>query len=128
MSPRNTFGERYFSSSKSHFPALSEADEVFVSMSNINQSLNILLPTRNNDFSRELLDLSQSLLAQSRIRAPNLKAEEEIARAYACSEIACEKYAHANGPLKSRKGKLIYLKIIHKATVTALDREATMCA
>ncbi|ETI20899.1 hypothetical protein G647_07242 [Cladophialophora carrionii CBS 160.54] len=36
-----------------------------------------------------LIQLSESLLAQSRQRAPHLKPEEEIARAHACCEIAC---------------------------------------
>lgn len=62
------------------------------SMNNTTQSLNILLPTLNGDIPRELSDLSQSLLAQSRTRAPNLKAEEEITRPYACAEIACKRY------------------------------------
>ncbi|KAL9622556.1 MAG: hypothetical protein Q9160_003053 [Pyrenula sp. 1 TL-2023] len=60
-------------------------------MNNTAHSLNILLPTLNCKIPRELSDLSQSLLAQSRIRAPHLKAEEEIARPYACAEIACKR-------------------------------------
>ncbi|OCT44563.1 hypothetical protein CLCR_05821 [Cladophialophora carrionii] len=36
-----------------------------------------------------LIQLSESLLAQSRQRAAHLKPEEEIARAHACCEIAC---------------------------------------
>ncbi|KAL9109551.1 MAG: hypothetical protein Q9227_005887 [Pyrenula ochraceoflavens] len=64
-------------------------------MSNIEQSLNVLLPTLNSDLPQELIDLSTSLLAQSHSRASTLKPEEEIARPYACAEIACKRLKNA---------------------------------
>ncbi|KKY27467.1 hypothetical protein UCRPC4_g01062 [Phaeomoniella chlamydospora] len=62
-----------------------------IRMSNIEHSLNVILPTYNNDFPAELRNLSTALLAQSRSRAPALKPDEEIARPYACAEIACKR-------------------------------------
>jgi origin recognition complex subunit 6 len=54
------------------------------------QPLHNLLPT-TNPLPPRLVNLSASLLAQSRNRASNLKSEEEIARSYACAEIACKR-------------------------------------
>ncbi|KAL7623620.1 hypothetical protein AAE478_005172 [Parahypoxylon ruwenzoriense] len=50
-----------------------------------------LLPTYSKDLPRPLLELASSLLTQSRHSAGTLKAEEEVARAYACAHIACER-------------------------------------
>ncbi|ERF71607.1 hypothetical protein EPUS_00596 [Endocarpon pusillum Z07020] len=60
-------------------------------MSNIEQSLSLLLPSLSDHLPNELIALSNSLLAQSRNKASNLKSEEEIARPYACCEIACKR-------------------------------------
>ena len=60
-------------------------------MSNIEQSLSLLLPSLSDHLPNELIALSHSLLAQSRNKASNLKSEEEIARPYACCEIACKR-------------------------------------
>ena len=57
----------------------------------IEQALLSLLPTNNAELPRPLLDLAGSLLAQSRLRASTLKAEEDIARTYACAHIACDR-------------------------------------
>ncbi|KAI9751278.1 MAG: hypothetical protein M4579_006131 [Chaenotheca gracillima] len=57
----------------------------------IEQTLASLIPTFNGPIPPELLELATSLLAQSRSRASNLKSEEEIARPYACAQIACER-------------------------------------
>ena len=54
------------------------------------QPLNNLLPT-TNPLPPRLVNLSASLLAQSRNRASNLKPDEEIARSYVCAEIACKR-------------------------------------
>jgi origin recognition complex subunit 6 len=54
------------------------------------QPLHNLLPT-TNPLPPRLVNLSASLLAQSRNRAANLKADEEIARSHACAEIACRR-------------------------------------
>ncbi|OTA96617.1 hypothetical protein M434DRAFT_40021, partial [Hypoxylon sp. CO27-5] len=50
-----------------------------------------LLPTYSKDLPQPLLELASSLLTQSRHIAGTLKAEEEVARAYACAHIACER-------------------------------------
>ncbi|KAI1506698.1 origin recognition complex, subunit 6 [Biscogniauxia marginata] len=50
-----------------------------------------LLPTYTTDLPQPLLELASSLLAQSRNNAGTLKAEEEVARSYACAHIACER-------------------------------------
>ena len=59
--------------------------------SDLHSALQTLLPTLNSSFPPDLLSLSSSLLAQSRIRASKLKADEEIARPFACAEIACKR-------------------------------------
>ncbi|XXH05240.1 hypothetical protein Hte_011665 [Hypoxylon texense] len=50
-----------------------------------------LLPTYSKDLPLPLLELASSLLTQSRHSAGALKTEEEVARAYACAHIACER-------------------------------------
>ncbi len=50
-----------------------------------------LLPTYSQSLPQPLVELASSLLAQSRHRASTLKQEEEVARAYACCHIACER-------------------------------------
>jgi len=55
----------------------------------VTQSLCSLLPEQGSRPPPRLVQLAESLLAQSRQRASHLKPEEEIGRAYACSEIAC---------------------------------------
>ncbi|KAI2602332.1 hypothetical protein GGR54DRAFT_527484 [Hypoxylon sp. NC1633] len=50
-----------------------------------------LLPTYSKDLPQPLLELASSLLTQSRHSAGTLKGEEEVARAYACAHIACER-------------------------------------
>ncbi|KIW60801.1 hypothetical protein PV05_00988 [Exophiala xenobiotica] len=57
----------------------------------IQQSLAVLIPTYSQKLPPQLTHLAESLLAQSRQRASHLKPEEEIARAYACCEIACKR-------------------------------------
>ncbi|CAD0109496.1 unnamed protein product [Aureobasidium uvarum] len=56
----------------------------------IEQALITLVPILNS-LPQELVDLSTSLLAQSRNKASSLKAEEEIGRTYACAHIAVER-------------------------------------
>ncbi|ATY58437.1 Origin recognition subunit 6 [Cordyceps militaris] len=50
-----------------------------------------LMPSYVKDIPPLLVELASSLLAQSRNQASTLKAEEEIARLYACANIACER-------------------------------------
>ena len=64
-----------------------------MSRANIEQSLTGLIPTLNGPLPPELMELALSLLARSRGVAQSLKADEEIARPYACAQIACERYA-----------------------------------
>ncbi|KAL6708395.1 hypothetical protein ACN47E_002658 [Coniothyrium glycines] len=62
-----------------------------MSKANIEQSLTGLLPTLNGPLPPELLELSLSLLTRSRSVAQSLKSDEEIARPYACAQLACER-------------------------------------
>ncbi|KAF5657900.1 origin recognition complex subunit 6 [Fusarium heterosporum] len=57
----------------------------------IEQALLSLMPTYGSDLPPPLVELAGSLLAQSRHRASTLKTEEEIARLYACANIACDR-------------------------------------
>lgn len=50
-----------------------------------------LMPAHGPDLPPALVDLAGSLLAQSRLRASTLKADEEVARPYACANIACDR-------------------------------------
>ena len=61
----------------------------------IAQALNGLVPTLSGPIPPELQDLAVSLLAQSRSKASSLKADEEIARSYACANLACERCEHS---------------------------------
>ncbi|KAF2202148.1 hypothetical protein GQ43DRAFT_414254 [Delitschia confertaspora ATCC 74209] len=58
---------------------------------NVEQILTSLIPTFNDPLPPELLDLAVSLLARSRSVATSLKPDEEIARPYACCQLACER-------------------------------------
>ena len=58
----------------------------------LDQALLSLMPTYGSDLPPSLVDLASSLLAQSRLRASTLKSEEEVARLYACSHLACDRY------------------------------------
>ncbi|KAG8627953.1 hypothetical protein KVT40_003826 [Elsinoe batatas] len=62
----------------------------------VEQALVTLVPSVNN-LPIELTSLANGLLMQSRSKAAKLKPDEEIARTYVCSHIACER-------LKSRLG------------------------
>ncbi|KAE9380553.1 hypothetical protein N431DRAFT_540155 [Stipitochalara longipes BDJ] len=55
------------------------------------QALDNLIPRHSGALPPELIELASSLLAQSRNKCSNLKQEEEIARAYACANLACER-------------------------------------
>ncbi|PLN83929.1 origin recognition complex, subunit 6 [Aspergillus taichungensis] len=57
----------------------------------VEQALATLVPTHANDLPSELVSLALSLVAQSRSFASSLRPEEEIARPFACSEIACRR-------------------------------------
>ncbi|KIW37832.1 uncharacterized protein PV06_09817 [Exophiala oligosperma] len=88
----------------------------------ITQSLAALLPTYANNFPPQLTHLAESLLAQSHQRASHLKPEEEIARAYACSEIACKRL-RAQCRLPAAKSSSAPCKpTVYKKLVTFLQR------
>ena len=57
----------------------------------VTQALVGLLPGTHGDLPKELLELANALLAQSRSQASSLKADEEIARSYACAHLACNR-------------------------------------
>ncbi|ORY06526.1 origin recognition complex subunit 6-domain-containing protein [Clohesyomyces aquaticus] len=57
----------------------------------IEQALTGLIPALNGPLPPELTDLALSLLARSRSVANSLKPDEEIARTYACAQLACER-------------------------------------
>lgn len=57
-----------------------------------------LMPTYGADLPPALVELAGSLLAQSRHKASTLRAEEEIARLYACAHLACDRLVK-HGPL-----------------------------
>ena len=62
-----------------------------MSRASIEQALIGLIPTLNGPLPTELVELAVSLLARSRSVASSLKADEEIARPYACAQLACER-------------------------------------
>ncbi|PFH61846.1 hypothetical protein XA68_16077 [Ophiocordyceps unilateralis] len=57
----------------------------------IEHALLSLMPAHGPNLAPSLVELASSLLAQSRNRASALKADEEVARPYACANIACER-------------------------------------
>ncbi|KAL4943771.1 hypothetical protein BDV06DRAFT_129512 [Aspergillus oleicola] len=59
----------------------------------VEQALATLLPTHANDIPPELRSLALSFVAQSRSSASSLKPDEEIARPFACAELACKRLA-----------------------------------
>ncbi|KAI5247829.1 hypothetical protein E4T43_01820 [Aureobasidium subglaciale] len=95
----------------------------------IQQALITLVPTLNT-LPPELIDLSTSLLAQSRNKASSLKAEEEIGRTYACAHIAVERLKHrldidkivARPPVAPRIYKKLYGYLDAALSVPATPR------
>ncbi|KAF2121028.1 origin recognition complex, subunit 6 [Lophiotrema nucula] len=62
-----------------------------MSRATVEQALTGLIPTLNGPLPPELVELAVSLLARSRSVAHSLKPDEEIARPYACAQLACER-------------------------------------
>ncbi|CAM1509954.1 Fc.00g002890.m01.CDS01 [Cosmosporella sp. VM-42] len=56
----------------------------------IEQALLSMMPTYGSDLPPQLVELAGSLLAQSRHRA-NIPNQEEVARLYACANLACDR-------------------------------------
>jgi origin recognition complex subunit 6 len=67
-----------------------------MSKAGVEQALTGLIPTLNGPLPPELVELALSLLARSRSVAHSLKVDEEIARPYACSQLACERYVYSS--------------------------------
>ncbi|KAL4803848.1 origin recognition complex, subunit 6 [Aspergillus unguis] len=61
----------------------------------VEQALATLLPTHAQDMPPELRSLALSFVAQSRSSSSSLKPDEEIARPFACAELACKRLARA---------------------------------
>ncbi|KAL4921442.1 origin recognition complex, subunit 6 [Aspergillus aurantiobrunneus] len=59
----------------------------------VEQALATLLPTHAQDIPQELRSLALSFVAQSRSSSSSLKPDEEIARPFACAELACKRLA-----------------------------------
>ncbi|PHH85739.1 hypothetical protein CDD83_11234 [Cordyceps sp. RAO-2017] len=57
----------------------------------VEHALLSMMPAHGPELPPSLVELAGSLLAQSRNRASTLKADEEVARHYACANIACER-------------------------------------
>jgi origin recognition complex subunit 6 len=58
----------------------------------VEQALYSLMPAHGSDLPQSLVELTESLLSQSRLKASTLKAEEDVARLYACAHLACDRY------------------------------------
>lgn len=69
-----------------------------MSRATIEPALASLVPTLNGPLPPELVSLAVSLLARSRSVSHSLKPDEEIARPYACAQLACERY-HPRAPV-----------------------------
>ena len=67
----------------------------------IHQNLHLLLPTLST-LPPDVIALASSLLSQSKNRAANLKSDEEVARIYACCDIAV---GRLQGKLGLERGK-----------------------
>ncbi|KAI1389207.1 uncharacterized protein F4822DRAFT_272794 [Hypoxylon trugodes] len=89
-----------------------------------------LLPTYSKDLPQPLLELASSLLTQSRHSAGTLKAEEEVARAYACAHIACERLKitldlppiQPRPPVPPRIYKRLYTHLDHVLPANSVGR------
>ncbi|KAF2869619.1 origin recognition complex, subunit 6 [Massariosphaeria phaeospora] len=62
-----------------------------MSKATVEQALTGLLPTINGPLPDELIEFAVSLLTRSRSVTYGLKPDEEIARPYACAQLACER-------------------------------------
>jgi hypothetical protein len=72
---------------------LQTSTSTIMSRASVEQALTGLIPALNGPLPPELLELALSLLARSRSVANSLKSDEEIARPYACAQLACERYS-----------------------------------
>ncbi len=77
---------------KQHPPLSTQHKHSAMSRASIEQALTGLVPTLTGPLPTDLVDVALSLLALSRSVAHSLKPDEEIARPYACAQLACERY------------------------------------
>jgi origin recognition complex subunit 6 len=92
-----------------------------MSTTGISKALVTLLPSLQT-YPPTLLSSCESLLALSRQRARHLKPEEEIARAHACAEIACERL---RAPLRlppTKKGGAPAKPVVYKKLLGFLEK------
>ncbi|KAJ4367600.1 hypothetical protein N0V83_007185 [Neocucurbitaria cava] len=97
----------------------------------IEQSLTGLIPTLNGPLPPELVELAFSLLTRSRSVAHSLKPDEEIARPYACAQLACERLKQrlnlpaisSRPPCPPRIYKKLYSYLSSALPATATNRE-----
>lgn len=64
----------------------------------VEQALFSLMPSYGSDLPPSLVELAASLHAQSKLKASTLKTDEEIARLYACANLACDRYVPSDAP------------------------------
>jgi origin recognition complex subunit 6 len=74
-----------------------------MSRASVEQALTGLIPALNGPLPPELIELALSLLARSRSVANSLKSDEEIARPYACAQLACERYSTKHIVLEAQR-------------------------
>jgi origin recognition complex subunit 6 len=92
-----------------------------MSATGILKALATLLPSLST-YPPDLFSQCESLLALSRQRARHLKPEEEIARAHACVEIACERL---RAPLRlppTKKGGAPAKPVVYKKLLAFLEK------
>ncbi|KAF4585648.1 origin recognition complex subunit 6 (ORC6) [Ophiocordyceps camponoti-floridani] len=70
---------------------ISQSRELATMDKQLENALFSMMPAHGPTLAPSLVELAGSLLAQSRNRASALKAEEEVARPYACANLACER-------------------------------------
>jgi origin recognition complex subunit 6 len=92
-----------------------------MSTTGISKALATLLPSLST-YPPGLFSQCESLVALSRQRARHLKPEEEIARAHACAEIACERL---RAPLRlppTKKGGAPAKPVVYKKLLAFLEK------
>src|SRR5262245_36847923 len=84
----------------------------------IEPALTSLIPALNGPLPPELIDVAISLLARSRSVAHSLKADEEIARPYACAQLACERCLVPSEPQEDLLTRLRLKKKLNLPAIT----------
>ncbi|KAI1330591.1 hypothetical protein F5Y16DRAFT_338650 [Xylariaceae sp. FL0255] len=92
-----------------------------------------LLPTYSTALPQPLLKLAASLLARSRHSAGALKAEEEVARSYACAHLACDRLKisldlppiQVRPPIPPRLYKRLYAHLDNVLPITSTTKKSS---